>query len=330
MSAINAVLTTVSYQIEGVRELRQIFEEAEFIRLDNRDEAGIARALKRVDVAVLAGDLDGRYLDAPNLRWIHCDHAGLNRSAVPELFERDDLVVTGSAGRNAAALAQHAMFFALALAYEAPRLIHSQEQHRWNSLADYSDGLCLWGKTLGIVGYGNTGKALARLAKAFGMRVIAYGRHPEDAEPEIVDQYRDAADEGGLGGLLTASDFVVLTIRMTDDTYHLIGERELNMMKSSAYLINLARGSVVDEQALGSALAHEVIKGAGLDVFEQEPLPQGAPIWDAPHTIFTSHTTLRLPDATSRSLAIIRENRRRFLAGEPMLNALRLSDVYSH
>ncbi|MCU1580130.1 MAG: D-isomer specific 2-hydroxyacid dehydrogenase, NAD-binding protein [Rhodoglobus sp.] len=327
---INSVLTTVSYSLKNFEALRQIFQPAEIVRLDQDDEAGIAEALERADVAVLSSDLDQRFLDAPRLEWIHCDHAGLNASAVPELFKRTDLIVTGSAGRNAAALAQHAMFFALSLAYEAPRLIDTQRQRKWNSLADYEDGLCLWGKTIGVVGYGNTGRELARLAKAFGMRVLVYGRHPDDADSTIVDEYLDAGEAGSLDRLLAASDFVVLTIRLTDDTYHLIGEHELATMKRSAYLINLARGPVVDEPVLAAALAAGEIRGAGLDVFEQEPLPPDAVIWDAPHTIFTSHTTLRLPDATERSLRTIEENRRRFLAGEPMLNALTPDDVFSH
>jgi phosphoglycerate dehydrogenase-like enzyme len=116
---------------------------------------------------------------------------------------------------------------------------------------------------------------------------------------------------------------------MTDSTYHLIGERELAQMKPSAYLVNLARGPVVDTDALIAALRDGVIAGAGLDVFEQEPLPADAAIWDAPNVIITPHMTAEVPDLAARSLDIIEENVRRYKAGLPMLNRLVPSDVYS-
>ena len=122
----------------------------------------------------------------------------------------------------------------------------------------------------------------------------------------------------------------MLAVPLSDATHHLIGERELQLMKPSAYLINMARGAVVDEAALLGALQAGRIAGAGLDTFEREPLPPESPLWDAPNTLITPHTTPQVSDRTGRSLAIIEENARRYRSGEPLLNLLRPEDVYTH
>lgn len=324
---ISAVLTTVPYSPDELDQLRTAFAPARLLVTSAQDHAGIAEALAQVDVAVIEGDLDRRYVEAPRLRWVHCDHAGLTRSAMPEVFARG-LIVTGSAGRSAEALAQHVFFFALSLAFDAYGLHDDHRRHVWRGRKGYHDRLSLWGRTMGIIGLGHTGTEVARLAKAFGMRVIAYRRQdvPTDAP---VDRLYCAERGDTVEPLLRDSDVVVLAAHLSDETYHLIGARELGMMKPGAYLINIARGAVVDESALVQALSDGIIAGAASDVFETEPLPPQAPIWDAPNLVITPHTTPRLPDRTQRSIDIITENARRYMAGEPMLNALKPHDLYS-
>jgi phosphoglycerate dehydrogenase-like enzyme len=161
-----------------------------------------------------------------------------------------------------------------------------------------------------------------------GMRVIAYTKQPRD-RVEAVDQALCAERGDAPDELLAASDIVVLCIRLTDQTYHLIGRHELAMMKSSAYLINVARGAIVDEAALVTALHAGTIAGAGLDVFEEEPLPPSAAIWDAPHTVLTHHYTVGMPDLRARSLEIICENIRRYRSGKMLRNQLLPGDVYT-
>jgi phosphoglycerate dehydrogenase-like enzyme len=324
---IKAVLATVPYEGWRLERLKEAFGDATFIHADPADSQLIGKALESVDVAVLKGDLDDRYLNAPHLRWIHCDHSGLNGAARPEVFERG-LIVTGSAGRAAPALAHHVMFFVLSLVYDWAALYEAQQSHVWRGIPSYKNLRGVYGKTMGIVGLGQTGMELASLAKAFGMNVLAYKKTVSDAPDTVARLFcADAGDS--LDELLAQSDFVVLTVRLTDDTYHLIGERELGLMKPSARLINMARGAVVDESALISALRNEGIAGAGLDVFEQEPLPPEDPIWDAPNVILTPHTTAEMPDLVARSLDIICENVRRYRNEEPMLNRLFASDVFS-
>ncbi|MGC9542089.1 D-2-hydroxyacid dehydrogenase [Streptomyces sp. UG1] len=324
---IKKVLATVPYSEAELDRLREAFAPAEMVTVSYRDNEGIAAALQEVDVAVTLGDLDDRHLAAPHLKWVHCDHAGLTRSALPEVFDKG-LIVTGSAGRSAAALAQHVFFFALSLTFDSYGLHDAQRRHVWGGLENYHDRLSLWGRTMGIIGLGHTGTEVARLAEAFGMRVIAYRRQDTPA-PGPVERLYSAERGDTVAPLLRESDVVVVAAHLSDETYHLIGPRELRMMKPSAYLINIARGALVDEPALVAALEDGVIAGAASDVFETEPLPPNAPVWDAPNMLITPHVTPRLPDRTQRSIDIITENARRYRAGEPLLNRLEPHHVFT-
>ena len=320
------VLTTLGYEGAHWDGFVAALDGAEILRFDNAESEGFEAALARADVAILAKDPDVRILSAPRLQWIHVDHAGLNRAAKPEAF-REGLVVTGSAGRSAPVLAEHALFFSLALAYRYPRFLDAQRAHQWG-VPGQDDLRGLYGRTMGIVGLGNTGKELAVRAKAFGMRVLGYRRSTGEP-PAGVDQMFSTKAGDGLDTLLEQSDFVVLALGLSDETHHLIGQRELRLIGPQGYLVNMARGPVVDEQALVAALQAGEIAGAGLDTFEVEPLPADSPVWDAPNTLITPHVTPRVPDRTGRSLDIIRENIRRFAAGEPMLNVLKPEDRYT-
>ncbi|WP_248928147.1 D-2-hydroxyacid dehydrogenase [Paenibacillus hamazuiensis] len=326
MRDIKVVLTTVDYKEEHYRKLAQAFEPASLIRLRGDDHEGIRQALEVADVAVLTGDLDERFVQAPQLRWIHCDHAGLNGCARPELFERG-LLVTSSAGRSSPVLAEHALFFMLALAYQYPRFLEAQRAHQWG-VPGQNELRGLYGQTVGIIGMGNTGMELAVRSKALGMRVLGYRRSSAPPSPGV-DRLYCAADGGSLDELLAESDFIVLAIPLSDATHHLIGRRELALMKRSACIVNMARGAVIDEEALIEALYAGRIGGAGLDTFTQEPLPSDSPLWEAPNTLITPHTTPQVPDRTGRSIDIIAENVRRYRAGETLINQLRPGDVYT-
>ena len=325
---IGVALVTVRYRDDHMATLREALAPGKVVHVRPDDAEGVAEALGEADVAVLAGDLDRRFVDAPKLRWVHCDHSGLALSAMPEVFHKG-LMVTGSAGRSAPVLAQHVFFFALALTYDAAGLVEVQKHHAWRGLDGYDSRRGLWGKTMGLVGFGETGRETAALAKAMGMRVLVYRKRVEPV-PDNVDHMYHADAGDSLDELLANSDVVVVCVRLSDATFHLIGRRELQLMKPSAYLVNIARGPVIDEAALVDELRKGTIAGAGLDVFEQEPLPADAAIWDAPNTVLTHHQTPEMPDLQARSLDIICENIRRYRGGEDLLNLLVPSDVYTH
>ena len=215
----------------------------------------------------------------------------------------------------------------LALAYNLPAFLGAQRAHAWG-IPGQDNLRSINGKTVGILGLGNTGSELAVRAKASGMRVLGYNRKMA-ALPPGVDAFYCAGEKGALAELLKESDFVVLCLPLNDESYHLIGKKELEAMGPGSFLVNMARGAVVDEKALLEALRNGTITGAGLDTFETEPLPAEHPLWDAPNVIITPHTTPQVPDRTGRSLDIICENIRRWKSGEPLLNLLRQKDVFT-
>ena len=315
------------FEPDQMEQLRQAFAPAELVHVPPWDNAGIARALEHANVAVITGDLDERFIDAPRLAWVHCDHSGLTRSARPEIFKRG-LIVTGSAGRSAPALAQHGFYFALGLTFDARGLFEMQDAHLWRFIEGYERKLALWGKTLGIVGFGHTAREMARLGKAFGMRVIVYRRRPAEQTSDV-DVMLSSDNGDSLGPLLDEADVVMIAAQLTDATRHLFSTGEFARMRNTAVLINMARGGIVDQDALIEALRAGEIAGAGLDVATPEPLPPDSPLWDFPNVMITPHVTPAGPDRTQRSIDIIVENIRRYRAHEPLLNALTERDVYT-
>lgn len=324
---IRSVLATLLYQPEEIEQLRRAFSPAEFIHVHPRETEAIEAALEHVDVAVLQTDLDERFLDAPNLRWVHCDHSGLTRSARAEVFEKG-LIVTGSAGRSAPALAQHGFYFALTLTFNAKKHFEQQAAHIWGPVPGYENRRALWGKTLGIVGFGHTGQAMAQLGRAFGMKVIAYRRSTGDV-PDHVDLMLSTDAGDSLQPLIEQADVIMLAAPLNDETHHLFSTPEFSQMKDDAFIINMARGGVIDQEALIEALRTGEIAGAGLDVTDPEPLPKDSPLWDMENVVITPHVTPKLPDRTQRSIDMIVENINRYRKGESMLNALTPRDVYT-
>ena len=202
----------------------------------------------------------------------------------------------------------------LMFAKDAPACLQMKQAREWRR---YKPKL-LRGQTVGILGLGNIGREIARLCGAFGMKVIGLRRSagPERPFPEVDRVY----PREQLHQLLAESDFVVLALPLTKETRGLIGEPELRSMKPSAFLINVARGAVVDEGALIRALEEKRIAGAGLDVFIQEPLPPDSRFYELPNVIFSPHISGEMPDYESRATEIFCENLRRYIAGEPFLH----------
>ncbi len=326
MPEISAVLATVGYSDDQFETLRQAFHPAELVRVRGNDEEALLAALDRVDVAVIGGNVDRRFVQAPRLRWVHCDKAGLDRSARPEVLERG-LLVTSSAGRSDSALAEHVMFFMLALAYDFSAFHAAQRARRWG--APRQDSLrALSGQTVGILGLGHIGSAVAHRCKAFEMRVLGYRRR-DTTPPASVDRVYCVDRGESFLPVLEESDFLVLALPLADATHGMIGASELARMKASAFLINIARGALTDEAALAEALKAGRLAGAGLDAFATEPLPRASPLWTTPRTLITPHVTPKLADRTERSIAIISENIGRYRAGETLLNLLTERDIYT-
>lgn len=242
---------------------------------------------------------------APWLRWIQVMGAGVEQVLVPGLPER--VAVTRAAGIFGPWMAEYTLGWCLWVTQRIDGFRASQRQHRWAPV----DPIPLRGQTLCVVGLGDIGRAIARKARALDLRVIGVtrsGRGPREAERV----YRPRA----LRSALARADFVVLTVPLSPATRGLLGAAELAAMKPSAWLINIARGPIVDEAALLEALRARRIGGAVLDVFDAEPLPPEHPLWTFDNVAITPHIS---GPSTPREIApIFNDNLRRYLAGRPL------------
>ncbi len=260
-----------------------------------------------------AGELQAR---APRLRWFQAASAGVDRLERGGFLGRQ-VVVTNSSGVHATPVGEYVLMVMLMFAKGAHRLLRAQAERRWTRLLPAE----LRGKTVGVVGMGHIGTEVARLSRAAGCRVLAIRRSALERRPG-----RPPADEvlppSDLPYLLSESDYVVLAVPLTQQTRHLIGPEELRAMKPTAVLINISRGAVVDEEALVQALKEGWIGGAGLDVFEREPLPEDSELWGMENVILTPHISGGTERYFERAVPIFCENLRRYLEGRPLLNVV--------
>ncbi|RLG47688.1 MAG: D-glycerate dehydrogenase [Thermoproteota archaeon] len=256
-------------------------------------------------VSLLTDPIDAEVMDAaPNLRIIAQYAVGFDNIAVEEATKRG-IYVTNTPGVLTETVADFAFGLMLAVArriVECDKYVRGgQWKVGWHPLMMI--GRDVYGATLGIVGLGRIGSAVARRAKGFNMRVLYYDIvRREDLERELGLKFVD------LETLLRESDFVSLHCPLTKETYHLIGERELKMMKPTAFLINTARGKVVDQKALYRALKEGWIAGAALDVFEQEPIPPDDPLLELPNVVVAPHAASASFETRSKMAEMVADN----------------------
>jgi phosphoglycerate dehydrogenase-like enzyme len=249
----------------------------------------------------------------PRARWVHASSAGVDTLLFPALRE-NGVVLTNARGAYSDALGEFVVGSILFFAKHFRRLIDSQEAGRW----DLFDVEMIEGRTLGIVGYGDIGRASARRAHALGMKILALRRRPElsDSDGLIERAYGPAS----LHEMLAASDYVLSAAPLTPETRGMIGTAALAAMKPGGVLINVGRGPVVDEAALVEALEGNRIGGAALDVFEQEPLAEGHPFYGFKNVLLSPHCADHVADWRERSMEVFLDNFARFHAGEPLRN----------
>jgi phosphoglycerate dehydrogenase-like enzyme len=248
-----------------------------------------------------------------NLKWLHVTRGGVNAYLTPAVKTRS-IRVTGSKGIHGTVFSEFALACIFALAKRLPDAIAAQSQKQWQTLQPVE----VEGKTIGIVGLGTVGLALARKAKALGMCVLATKRNP-GAAPAFVDEL---GGPGFLPTLMAQADFVVLLLASVPSTFNIIGEKELRLLKPSAYLINLTGGRAVEEKLLARALKEKWFAGAILDAFERQPLPQESELWSLPNVIVTPRIAGITSEKWPALLPVFKDNLRRFLAGEPLRNVV--------
>ncbi len=309
-------INPVTLNERTLEKIRQAAPEAELVIIKNKEEWE-QRAEELISkTEVVFGRLPfARIRELPNLHWIQQDFAGsdwlLN---FPDIIEMN-FILTNASGVHAIPIAEHILAMMLALARDFPYSFQKQHNHHWGRRARVIE---LEGATLGVIGLGKIGEKTAEKARGLNMRVLAMRRNPERSSPYVDQMYGTE----GLHELLAQSDWVVIAAPMTPETKGMIGEKELKDMKQSAYIINIARGSIIQEDILIRALQEGWIAGAGLDVFEKEPLPEDSPLWDMENVILTGHFAGSTPFYFDRVLEIFLENLRRYRSGEPLINVV--------
>jgi phosphoglycerate dehydrogenase-like enzyme len=252
---------------------------------------------------------------APRVRWIQSSSSGVGDWIRRLGLVDAPVIVTNAAGVHATPLAEFALFAMLYFAKRWPRMRAEQSAHHWErSAIDTLDG-----KTVGIISLGQVGRAVARVASALGMRVIGMRRGGTASDGVHVDRVYPPHE---LGTLLCESDYLVLSVAHTPETHRMLGPAELALLKPSCVLINIARGTIVDEAALIDALRSGRLAGAALDVFAREPLPADSPLWDMSNVLVTPHSMSTALDENQRLTDLFCDNLRRYLDDEPLRNVV--------
>ena len=302
-----------------VDQLRQDFPQHTFLEAWDRDT--LRRLLPDADVAFTPFVDRDLFPSLPRLRWVQSPAVGVGGLMFPELLA-SGVVITSARGIRARSIAEHVLGVTIALARRLPHAIRSQAARHWaqDELEGAASGVrILHGARMGIVGLGAIGAELAKIAAPFGFSISAIRRRIDQPVPDGVDE---VSTPDRLLDLVAKSDVIVIAAPHTPETKRLIGRREVDAMKRGAFLINVARGKMIDDEAVIEALGDGRLGGAALDVFTQEPLEPESPYWDLPNVIITPHASGSMQDYWTPLVALFSENLRRFESGRELVNVV--------
>ena len=299
-----------------VDQLRRDFPQHTF--LDAWDRDALRRVLPEADVAFTPLVDRDAFASASRLRWVQSPAVGVGSLMFPELLA-SPVVITSARGIRARSIAEHVLGVTIALARRLPAALRAQAAHRWVQDEIETEARALQGQRMGLVGLGAIGLELVKIAAPFGFRISAIRRRAGGPPPDGVEA---VWTPDRLPDLLSQSDVVVLAAPHTPETKRLIGRPQLDQIKHGALLVNVARGRLVDDEAVVDALGDGRLGGAALDVFTREPLDPSSPYWDLPNVIVTPHTSGAMKDYWTPLVALFADNLRRFEKGAPLLNVV--------
>ncbi len=298
---------------EQLRTARAIAPNTDFVTPTTDEE--LQREIEDAD-AIFGGATPEQIRRAKKLRWIQTGGVGVEGLRFPELIN-SDIVLANARGTTAVNIAEHVMALILAFARTLNITIKRQMEKVWESRANMPV-LEIAGETIGILGLGSIGLEVAKRAAAFDMRILAV----DPTQPHKPDHVESLWQADRLHDMLSQSDWVAICCPLTTETEGIMGAAEFRAMKSTAFLINIARGRIVDQAALVEALRAKELAGAGLDALAPEPLPQDSPLWEMENVIITPHHAGQSPKAPNRVFELFCENLKRFVAGEPLINVV--------
>jgi D-2-hydroxyacid dehydrogenase (NADP+) len=319
---ITRVVVALSKREKDFNEFRDEVFSSEGLRkkvelTPSHDKNDLKKLIPDAEILVCFSLEKEALLAARKLKWIHCGSAGVDQVLFPE-FTKSEVILTTSRGMHGEAISDHIMAMVLAFSKGLVQSWNCKQRREWCPVNVMRQRFEIKGKVMGIVGLGTIGKELARKAKVFRMKVVATkNRIRKGEKPKQIDMLlpKDRLDE-----ILPLADVLVVSVPYTKETHHMIGRRELASMKPTAILINIARGGVVDEKALIDALSKKKIAGAGLDVFEAEPLNPKSKLWGLENVILTPHISGSRSDYFRKVGEIFRINLNRYLNHKPLLN----------
>jgi len=291
--------------------------EVEFIVANTKEES--IEKIPDVDAAYGSAWLERDVFVAASdkLRWVQIGSAGAENTLYPEMVE-SDVILTNASGAFGKPISEHMFSLILGFSRGLNMFIRNQLENSWGSRVRRPNLMQLAGQTILIIGLGNIGLSVAQRAHGFEMRILAVDPMATE-KPDYVERLEKNEK---LHELLPEADFVSICCPLTKSTFKMIGEAEFQKMKPTAHIINIARGKIIDEASLILALQEKRIAGAGLDVFEDEPLTKDSPLWQMSNVIITPHSAGASPPTDERCFQIFCDNVKRFVAGEPLMNVV--------
>ncbi len=293
-----------------------------FDRVYVMSRAELIREIASADVLFSFAVPEEAIKTADNLKWLHFASAGVEKSLNASLRSKK-IKLSCSRGIHAAAISEYVLMQMLAFSKNLRRAYQFQDKHQWRFEALLPGKFDLEGKTIAIIGLGSIGLRVAKLAKAFEMNVIGTVNRVRKL-PYVDKVYPQSKIET----CLKPADIVVISAPLTDRTFHIIGKRELSIMKPGSYLINIGRGQLIDEKALIEALEAKKIAGAALDVFDTEPLPSDSPLWSMENVVVTPHYSGMAENLWEKTAARFCENAIRFKDGKRLIGAVSIEKGY--
>lgn len=309
---------------EMAERVRQRWPEMQVQHLPNYDL--LAEELPDTSIFVGYSLRPEQFRWAKKLQWIHSTAAGVKQLMYPEL-QRSGIAVTKASGVHSVAIAEHTLGVMLAMARRFPDAFRYQARSHWAQQEIWDAPIHpreLQGQLLLLIGFGAVGREVAKRARGLGMKIHAVTRSGR-GDTELAESIHPAME---LERVLGEADFVVLAAPETSETFHMIGARQLAAMKPTAYFINVARGSLVDEAALIAALEKRAIAGAALDVAEQEPLPPESQLWKLDNIFITPHLSAASESLWTKQGDLLLENLDRWFSGRELINRVDLDRGY--